>query len=387
VTRSIEFTKRLLALSLLLILAGFLFVPKTHAASLISGSDTIATSRPSTLVPLESVTAKHTIVFTTASVIPINGKIIITFSGSGDNTALPSATTFAFNNLQTSNVSAGFSSGTSTCSFVVSAPTVICTVVGAQVSAGTKVTIILGATTPALINPIKSATAGTADIWKVNIQSQNSVSVSLDSGFASMAIIEPVQVQATVGPSFTFKIAPIYGAINTGNAIGCTNTEAVNSGSTATTVNLGTLNTSAINISAQLITITTNAQGGYVLTAISSGHLTNPANGVWIPDSATPTVMTINVPWFGIHPCGLNVNTITWGIGATRGGANAKYGWPTLTTPLTLASATIGPIGNVVAAGGVGAGLTSVEYAGTINASTATGNYTTVITYTATPTF
>ena len=240
-----------------------------------------------------------------------------------------------------------------------------------------------------MINPTKSAAAGIADVWKISIASQDNISIGLDSGFAAIGTIESVQVQATVEPTLTFTIAPVSGAINTGNTTGCVNTESVSSGipSTPTVVNLGLLNTANINISAQLITISTNAQGGYALTATSSGHLINNANGVWIPDSITPAAMTINVPWFGIHPCGLNVNGTTWGTGATGGGVGAKYGWPTPTTAVTLASATSGPIGNTAATGGVGAGLTSVEYAGAVDVSIPAGIYTSVITYVATPTF
>jgi len=336
-----------------------------------------------------AITAKHTIVFTTTSTIPVNGKIIITFPGAGNNSASPSATTFAFNNLQTSNVSVGFSAGTSTCSLAISAPTITCTVATAQVSGGTTVTVTVGSATPALINPTKTALAGTADLWKISIASQDNNSIGLDSGSAKIGTVESVQVQATVDPTLTFTIAAVSGAINSNNTTGCANTETVDSGipSTATVVNLGLLNTANINISAQLITISTNAQSGYALTATSSGHLINNANGVWIPDSTTPAAMTVNVPWFGIHPCGLNVNAGTWGTGATGGGVGAKYGWPTPTSSVTLASAATGPIGNTVATGGVGAGLTSVEYAGAVDVSIPAGVYTSVITYVATPTF
>jgi hypothetical protein len=463
VAQAIALMKKVLFVPLFLLLIGLFFAPRANAASLISGSDTITTSRPSASAPLAAdqaasagqativdngsffissdsavlwndtgetlntvnvasmsaanlpsagqrivyftntaanthhagdpitaaVTAKHTIVFTTVTTIPVNGKIIITFPGAGNNTASPSATTFAFNNLQDANISASFSLGTSTCTFTHSAPTITCTIATAQVSGGTTVTITVGATTPALINPTKTAAAGTADIWKVSVESQDNNSIGLDSGSAKIGTIESVQVQATVDPTLTFTIAAVSGAINTGNTTGCANTEAVSSGiaSTATAINLGLLNTANINISAQLITISTNAQSGYALTATSSGHLINNANGVWIPDSTTPTAMTVNVPWFGIHACGLNVNGTTWGTGATGGGINAKYGWPTPTTAVTLASAATGPIGNTVATGGVGAGLTSVEYAGAVDVSIPAGVYTSVITYTATPTF
>jgi hypothetical protein len=381
--------KKISIFAIFCLLLGLFYVPQAHAVSLLNISDVITTSRPSTLIPLEVVTAKHTIKFTTVTTTPVNGKIVITFSGTGDNTASPSATAFAFNNLQVSNITAGFSSGTSTCLFAVSAPTIVCNVGTAQINPGTTVTIVLGAASPTLINPTKSAATETADIWRINIKTQDAASLNLDSGYTKIATIESVAVQVAVNPSLTLKIAPVAGPINIGNAVGCANTETTNNkiASTATTVNLGILNTIAINISAQLITVTTNAKNGYALTAASSGHLINPANAVWIADSTTPKAMTAGTAWFGIHPCGLNVDTAVWGTGKSGGGVNAKYGWPSSTTPLTLSSATIGPIGNTTQTGGVGAGLTSVEYAATIDPNTAAGIYTSVITYTATPTF
>ena len=170
--------KKISIFAIFCLLLGWVYVPKANAATLLNVSDTISTDNPST--PIQTVTATHIIKFTTVTVIPINGKIVITFQGSGDNTASPSATTFAFNNLQASNITAAFSSGTSTCLFAVSAPTIVCNVETAQVNPGTTVTIILGAAPPTLINPTKSATAGTADIWRINLKTQDATSLNLD---------------------------------------------------------------------------------------------------------------------------------------------------------------------------------------------------------------
>ncbi len=340
------------------------------------------------------ITAMHTVQFTTVNAIPVGGKIILTFPGSANNTASPSATTFAFNGLATGSIKVNGA----TCTNVISSPTITCTTSGSTVSAGTTVTFLIGCTansgascttqSPTLINPTKAAAAGTADNWKVGIQTQDASSTNLDSATVAIGTIESVQVQATVDPTLTFTIAGINSgtAINTGNTTGCTNTETTNTGiaSTATSVNMGIIPTSAINIAAQLLTVSTNAQNGYVLTATSSGHLINPSNGHWIPDNTSPQFMTAGTPFFGIHPCGLDVTTGTWGSGTTGGGANAKYGWPTPTVAVTLASDNSGPIGNAITAGN---GLVSVEYAGTVDITVPAGLYQSVITYVATPTF
>lgn len=344
----------------------------------------------------------HKVQFTAPNAIPSSGKIVITFPGSAVNTASPSASTFSFNGLTTANAAANISyklDGTATCTFAVSAPAITCTT-SAALAAATTITFLIGCAdsstnetacttqSPRLINPTKSAAAGTADTWMLTIKTQDSNSVDIDSGKTKIGTIESVQVSAQVDPTLTFTIAGINNAtaINTGNTTGCTNTEATNAGnaSTATTVGLGTLGSPQINIAAQLLTITTNGINGYALTATSSGHLINPATGFWIIDSTTPTVMTAGTPWFGVHPCGLDVATGTWASGATGGGANAKYGWPTQTTSVSLASDSTGPIGNSLTAGN---GLVSVEYAATVDASIPSGAYLTVITYVATPVF
>jgi hypothetical protein len=159
----------------------------------------------------------------------------------------------------------------------------------------------------------------------------------------------------------------------------------VNSGilSTPTAINLGLLNTSSINISAQLISVSTNGRWGYALTATSSGHLIDPTSGFWIRDSGiTPARIAAHAPWFGIHPCGSDVATGTWGTTNIAGDAATYFGWPTISSPLSLASLTTGPVGNVGTQG-----ITSVEYAAAVDVSVPAGLYASTITYTATPTF
>lgn len=349
-----------------------------------------------------AISAMHTVQFTIPNAIPSSGKIVITFPGSALTTASPSASTFAFNGLTTSNAAANISyklDGTATCTFTVSAPSITCAT-SAAVAAATVITFLIGCAdastnetscttqSPRLINPTKTAAAGTADSWTVTIVTQDSNSVDIDSAKTKIVTTSSVQVTANVDPTLTFTIAGINNAtaINTGNTTGCTNTEATSAGnaSTATTVDLGTLGTGTINIAAQLLTITTNAQNGYALTATSSGHLVNPATGFFLTDSTTPTVMTAGTTWFGVHPCGLDVTSGTWATGATGGGANAKYAWPTQATSVSLSSDSTGPIANSITAGN---GLISMEYAATISVSVPAGSYQSVLTYVVTSTF
>lgn len=345
-----------------------------------------------------AITAKHTVVFTTISTIPVGGKILITFPGSGVNTASPSASTFSFNNLQTGNVTASFSSGTSTCTFTITAPTVTCTVATAQVNGAVTVTITIGSSTPTLINPTKSAAAGTADTWKVSISTQDTSLVNLDTGSAKIGTIDAVQVQGTVEPTLTFSIAGIANGttINSNNTACTGNTDVTNSGiaTTATFVNLGVLANGVINIAAQDLTVSTNGSAGYSITATSSGRFINPASGFWISDANGGNGLTANDtpapavfpasgnPAFGIHPCGTRVSTGTWAASTTSFSAGNKYSnpWNTGTNAFyaTITSYTGGAVSNE---------KTTVEYASTVSGTTPPGIYSNYYTYVATATF
>jgi len=255
--------------------------------------------------------------------------------------------------------------------------------------------ITIGVSVPTLINPTKVAAAGTADSWTVQVKTTDSALTVIDSASVKIGTVDSVDVYATVEPTFTFTIAGIGQGIsvNSGNAVGCGNTEAINTGfsSSATEVNLGTLGSAQINLSAQLLTVVTNAVGGYTLTATASRHLIDASQGYWIADAQgnptandtpVPAVMTAGTVGFGIHACGADVTGATWGTGPTGGGAGAKYANPASTFYYTLAGDATGPI-----SGASGNGLTTVEYAATASSLVPAGSYHTAMTFVATPTF
>lgn len=378
------------------------------------------------------ITAMHTIQFTVVNAMPTSGDIEIYFptltSGDADNDASPSATTFQFNNLVTgtggrdnidvfddsSDISANVTI-TETEPGPGTAGRLTLNLDSGTIAAGSVVKIYIGCTTstssscsaqtPRVINPTKTAAAGTADRWKVKIDTEDSSNVLLDTATVAVATIESVQVLATVDPTLTFTIAGIANAtaVNTSNTTGCTNTETTNAGlaSTATEVNLGilantpgTIDTKIGNIAAQLLSVTTNGVGGYSLTATSSGPLRDQSTGFDIASGTTPAVFPNGTHWFGIHPCGLDVTPATWiSSGADQScntyitgstGDICMYGWPTQTTSVTLASDTTGPIGNTITAGN---GLVSTEYAAGVDVRVPAGTYQSYITYVVTATF
>lgn len=347
------------------------------------------------------ITAMHTIQFTTQTTIPNGGKIIITFPGSGDNSASPSATTFAFNGLTSGNASSNIqTNNATTCTWTVAAPSITCAT-NASIAGGTTITFLIGCAAasgascttqaPRLINPTKSVTNNasglavnqtTADNWRINVQTQDTPgngSTVLDQSTTTIGLIESVQIQASVDPTLTFSINGMTAAqnINSVGATGCPN-EAMNSGiaSNATFVNLGLLTSGKINLAGQYISISTNEAGGYSLTATSSGSLKEPSSGYAINSPNAFNTMSAGTEEFGLHACGSDANA-SFVPGSSITGGSGKVYWPTPTASVLIASH----------ASVTAAIITGIEYAATVSGTTPAGIYNTVITYVATPTF
>jgi hypothetical protein len=360
------------------------------------------------------ITATHTFAFQVQTGIPVSGTIVLTYPGAANNTASPSATTFAFNNLIAGNVKAAFSAGSAACTFVISAPTITCTITTGAVSAGTTIYISVGCSAisaagscttqvPTLINPTKSsATAGSADIWKVGVQTTDAGFINLDTSTIALGTIESVTIRATVDPSLTFDITGVNNAtLLSGIYTGCSQADTTNTGinSTATEVPLGSLSnppgTDVVirNLSAQKLVVTTNGTNGYSITATSSGALKNQANGYSINSSVAPITFSTANHFFGFHACGLDTDLTKWASTGSSAcntyitGSTApicKYAWPTQTSAVLIAQRGTGPVGNAVVAG---SGQNIVSYAATQDVTLPPGQYTAVVTYVATPSF
>lgn len=366
----------------------------------------------------KSVTATHTIRFTTSSNIPASGHIIIDFPGIGSNTASPSATTFAFNGLNSgSGLPAQIVTNNVTCtgSSTVAAPRIDCVTSGA-ITGGTTITFLVGCTTqssgtctafsPRLINPTKTATAGSADTWKVSISTTDTTAnggTVLDSGSAKIGTVEAVQVQGTIEPTLTFTISGQTDGANINTISGSCGSITTNAGinSTATFVNLGIISNGKLSKAAQQLEVSTNGSSGYAITATSSGRFINPASGVWLGDAnggngltandtPAPAVIAVAAPTvsaFGIHVCGArsNVNSDQWvnaGTAPDSSDGTAKFSnpWNTGTNGFysTIASYTGGPVTQE---------RTAVLYGATALGTTPAGIYSNYYTYVATATF
>ncbi len=226
---------------------------------------------------------------------------------------------------------------------------------------------------------------------------------SRPSEAASASASASVNVKATIAQSLTVSIAGLGDNIpvNTGNSA-CQNSETTNSGnpSSSTVVNLGRLKDTPTatdikigNLSAQLITVTTNAFNGYVLSASSSGHLNNQNANFSLSDTPTPSAIPLGQNFFGFHPCGLDTDQSLWmntpnqACNSMVSGSSSnlcKYAWPDLNSSLILAQDPTGPVGENLQAGN---GVTTIQYGAGIDSTVPGGNYQTTIRYIITPTF
>jgi len=360
---------------------------------------------------MTAITARHVVFFKTTNAIPDNGDIQIIFPvGNTSNPNYASPNGFSFNGLADTDLSASFSPSGPSCdnwTITPSSGLVQCNL-GTGPTGPTTITINIGISRtnpPVLVNPTKDpdTNIGTADRWTVNLKTRDDNNLELDSSKVSIATIESVQVYATVEPYITFTIAGVADsvAVNTDNS-GCGSTEPTNTGigSTATVVNLGVLLDTKVSLAAQLLTVTTNGNYGYSLTATSSGHLISPSIGYWIADAQgtptndnTPVPLTIThgSPKFGIRPCGQDAYYTStpgdvWASDPCSADGGCKFANPSATYYYTLASDSTGPIGSG-SGDGANDGLTTVEYAASISTIVPAGNYRTTITYVATATF
>lgn len=144
-------------------------------------------------------------------------------------------------------------------------------------------TLIIDAS-PGIGNPPKDAAVGTADTWQIGIGTrQLSGGSDVDAGTAMVAIIEGVTVSATIAETLSFSIN------NVGTGAGnCETADDANvdtfvdiSAQADNTVPFGNLSSSNNFYAAcQDLSVSTNASGGYTLTAQSNISLKNAAADV-----------------------------------------------------------------------------------------------------------
>ncbi len=254
---------------------------------------------------------------------------------------------------------------------------------------GTAITISIGQTggTNTLINPGPGTahTEATADTYTYIVRNYDSADTLQDATSGKIGVIESVRVTATVDPTITFSIA---GVAASQSKCGETTTVSTAAGTNAPlAVPFGTLSLNTFAVAAHDLTVSTNAENGYSVTAIENDQLgkdggTTPRI-VDTPCDAGPCTDTAEQIWatatnngFGYSLENVDAASITFEHGGTRKARQFPAAIET-ETPATLFSSTA--VANAEDA--------YICYKVSVGATQAAGDYENQITYTATASF
>lgn len=345
-TQKVGFTHRVVAM-----LAAFAIVlwsvgvyGVAQAANLADVSDLLSDSAP-------SATPKHTISFTTPTALS-NASVTITFP-----------TGFGTSSLASADVTP--SEGTATVSNGVITVTGVTTAINDTVS----VEVVAGK----LVNP--SAT-GSYEII---------ITAGADTGKTRVAIVDAVVVKAEVDTIFNFEVKGLASSTSLNGGSATTTTGS----STATELDFGTVVPGQVYVLGQELTVETNAINGFVVTVKKDGDLRS-ANGADINtfidgfNTATETAWTV--------PTKDIASSTTWGHwGMTSddsdialAGLGGGDKWVAVQNGSVEVFSHDGPADKLTQ----DKGLARVAYGLQITSfQEAADDYTTTLTYIATPTF
>lgn len=140
-----------------------------------------------------------------------------------------------------------------------------------------------------LINPAPKTgtdnhTLGQADTYTVIIQHRDAADKVIDQILTKIGVVDAVKVSAQISPQITFTIAGLPAATS---ACGVS----TNVATTALTVPFGELTIGSFVNAAQRLTVTTNAIGGYSVTAAENDQLGREANACATDGSASITCL------------------------------------------------------------------------------------------------
>lgn len=372
--RLLKATAAVVSLVIIMWSLGIPTIPFAGAASITSVSDTLTDTDPGAV-------SDHTIIFTTPTGVSNGETVTIDFSdgpftGTSSVTVAdidvqdgPTDLSVAANCLGGDEIGASFTGDILTIEF--------CSGDGASIAAGGTTTIEIGANATTggagssrLINP----TVGSYEIAIGGTQT--------DSGATIVAIIDNVDVTASVDSTFTFTV----GGVAAGVAVnGATTTGST----TATAIAFGTLDAGVASTTAQDLTVITNASQGFTVTVetnsefISSGGaiIDGFRNGGW---DTTP------VPWESPSSTVGDLTTYGhWGLTSddattTRSSEFSSATWVSASTSPVVIMSHTGPTDG----SGTGEGTSRIGYQVEVSAlQEASSNYQTQLTYIATPIF
>lgn len=268
----------------------FNFTPALDAVALSANDYVIA-----------SQSATHTIAFTLASAVPTAGDIYITIPALDttgktndyfpDTNSSIATNGFDLGGVGTTNISvassgcnnnwtvASVTAGTASADHLIqiNRSTDSC-------AAGSTITVTVGDGSKKLINPAPISTGhtqGAADVYTINVKTRDGSDNTLDQSNIKVAVIEGVLVSATVQETLSVTIAAVSSSTS---ACGITTDVTT----TATSVPWGTISSfGAFKEAAQTVTVSTNADGGYVVKAEENDQMGKDGKSCTSPTSDT----------------------------------------------------------------------------------------------------
>lgn len=366
---TVEMLKPIALIAGLAILLWSLGLPSLHlaaAANITDVSDTLSDSAP-------SAGSNHTIKFNSPTGVATSSTIVVTFP----------ASSFSLTNIGEEDIDLlvnGSNVTNANWSTATTATSITLTLTGTSIAAGATTTVLVGthATNQGVPNTqiINPAAEGS---YEINISAGAS-----DSGATRVVILSAVTVSASVDTIFSFTV--------TGVAAGVTVNGETTTGSTgSTTIPFGTLQAGVATVTAQQLEVNTNAANGYVVTAqVDSSLLSSTGADIDGYENGSDT----NTPSAWNAPSGTlgSENTYGhWGLTSDDKTITSRSGSQfddnlfvaASTSPREIMQHT-GPVNGQ----GVGVGTTTVGFKIQISAlQEAADDYTTTLTYVATPTF
>jgi len=321
------------------------YSPIANAASLESAKDTLSTSEP-------GVTATHTIVIDMTDANPLSGGEYIKVTFANDFTTV-------------SNANATCPTGTTAGG---SGQEITCTVTAGGFLAATSTQTV---TVTSVTNP------STNGDYTVDVGTYDSGNTEIEATQMKVYIIETVSVTAHVDSTLSFAVGtstPSDSAINGVNISGT---------STPTTIPFGTIQPETQYMMAQILTVSTNADSGYVVTVQQSDDMKNAAGA-----DIDPLITSATTTWPADVTTNLNIaDESTYGYMAiTTDDSDYHFGDGyegfNGTTPIAVMTHD-GPAGGT----GTGVGTTRVGYSIEITNVQEAGDYSNTLTYICTPTY
>ncbi len=371
----LQATAAIVSFAILLWSLGLPSLRFAEAANVTAYSDTLSNSAP-------SANSNHTISFTTPTGVTNGQSIVITFDAAFDPTSvdftdIDMATssgefTLAANCSGSERASASFSGDVLTIQ--------LCPGDGGLIAANGTTTIQIG-------THATHQTTGDQQINNPGASASYEISLTAgaDNGTTEVAIVNTVNVTASVDTLFTFTVAgtaagtSVNGAHTTGGA------------TTATNIPFGLIDAGVASTAAQMLTVVTNAKSGFVVTVQSDGQL-DSSTGADIDGYINGNYTTTPTSWTAPSATLGQENTYGhWGLtsddAALTSGYTDLYGTglyvSASTTPVEVFRHS-GPTNGV----GMGVGTTTVGYRIERSAlQEAAEDYQATLTYVATPVF